>query len=141
MDWEESDEVDAEEFVLPPYPTQELAFHDTSCQAYKCATLYVATYGAASLFAYSLIGEAVPANRINFSRQKQHSLADLFLLGNSAFLIFNDNPDAMKELHFAKFLQDHIQAERTIVLVAASKATLKEHTGCSLAVPSPPRST
>ena len=86
------------------------------------------------MFAYSLVGNASPTNRINFSRQKQHSLADLYLVGSSAFLIFNDHPDAMRELHLAKFLQQHVQAERTIVLLALSKTTLKEPTGCSLAV-------
>lgn len=85
----------------------------------------MATYGAASLFAYSLIGQTPPANRLNFSRQKQQSLADLFLLGSTAFLIFNDIPDAMKELHFAKFLQERIQADRIIILTAVSKSTLK----------------
>jgi hypothetical protein len=95
----------------------------------------VAAYGAASLFAHSLIGQTPPANRLNFSRQKQHSLADLFLLANVAFLIFNDTPDAMKEVHFAKFLQGRIQADRIIILTAVSKSILRQHTGCTLAVP------
>jgi hypothetical protein len=129
--------VEAEEFVLPPYPTLELAFQEQPHEPYQCSTLFIATYGAGSLFAHSLVGNTPPANRINFSRQKQHSLADLYLVANSAFLIFNDHPDAMRELHLAKFLQTHLRPERTVVLHALSKTTLKEPTGCSLAV-SPP---
>lgn len=120
--------------MLPPYPTLELSFSDDSRTCYQCGTLFVATYGAASLFAQSLVGSAVPANRLNFSRQKQHSLADLYLVGSAAFLIFNDHPDAMRELYLARFIHQHVQAERTVVLVALSKSTLKEPAACPLAV-------
>jgi hypothetical protein len=94
----------------------------------------VATYGASSLYAQSLVGSAAPSNRLNFSRQKQSSLADLYEVGNAVYLIFNDQPDAMRELHLAKFLQESVQAEKIIILVAVSKNTLKEPTGCPLAV-------
>ena len=95
----------------------------------------MATYGAASLFAHSLVGNTPPSNRINFSKQKQTSLADLYQVGHSVFLIFNDLPDAMKEFHLAKFIEKHIHADKTVVLLSLSKTTLKEHTGSPLAVP------
>lgn len=139
MDWESSDEKETEEFVPPPYPTLGLSFRDH--QSYECATLFVAAYGAGSLFAHSLVGSATPCNRLNFSRQKQQSLADLYQVGNSLFLIFNDQPDAMKEIYLAKFLHQHIQAQCTIVLVAVSRTTLKDPTGCPLAVLLSPSST
>jgi hypothetical protein len=120
---------------MPPYPTLPLAFHDHSETEFQCSTLFVATYGAAALFAYSLVGSTPPSNRINFSKQKQQSLADLYQVGSSVFLIFNDHPDAMREFHLAKFIEKHIRTEKVVVLVSLSKTTLKEHTGSPLAVP------
>lgn len=117
---------------MPPYPTLELAFRDQ--QTYHCRTLFVATFGAASLFAHSLVGSTPPSNRLNFSKQKQQSLADLYQVESSLFLIFNDHPDPMKELYIAKFLQQQITAESIIVLVAVSRTTLKEAISYNLAV-------
>lgn len=120
---------------MPPYPTLPLAFQDHSQTQYQCSTLFVATYGAGALFAYSLVGSTQPSNRINFSKQKQQSLADLYQVGSSVFIIFNDHPDAMKEFYLAKFIEKHIHCEKVVVLVSLSKTTLKEPTGSPLAVP------
>jgi hypothetical protein len=62
----------------------------------------VALYGPASLFAHSLITNPKPINRINFSRAKQQSLADLYQGNtNDLYLVFNDIPEPMKEIYFA----------------------------------------
>jgi hypothetical protein len=110
----------------------ELLFKEKS--QYQCSTLLVASYGAASLFAYSLIANQSPVNRLNFSRAKQQSLADLYEVGDSLLLVLNDHLEPMKEIYLSKFIAAHITFQRAVVLTSVSKTTLNESSKSALTV-------
>lgn len=101
---------------------------------YQCITLFIATYGASSLFAHSLVGGDKASNRVNFSRAKQQSLADLYQINDSIVLVFNDHLEAMKEVHFSKFIAEHISFKKAVLLSSVSRTTLKQPTNVSLSV-------
>lgn len=86
----------------------------------------MALYGASSLFALSTFENIKPTNRINFSKAKQQSLADLYELNNQVFLIFNDHIEPMKEIYLAKFIDKAISFKKAIVLSSLSKNTLNK---------------
>lgn len=64
-------------FQHPPHPSLPLTL--TTPETYDCQLLVIAQEGTAALFAHSLIGPLKPSNRLNFSKSKQGSLADLYL--------------------------------------------------------------
>lgn len=130
MDW---DDEQTEEFFYPPHPTLPLAFASPA-HPRPCQLLLVALYGPASLFARSLIGNATPINRLNFSRAKQQSLADLYEVGNDLYLVFNQQQEPMKEIPLADFLHSAIAYQRAILLTAFSSTTLKHPIAAPLAV-------
>lgn len=65
--------------------------------------LVIAQCGAPALFAHSLIGPLEVVNKLNFSKPKQSSLAELYLDASEKmlFLIFNDEMPPMKEVYFS----------------------------------------
>ena len=78
---------------------------------------------------HSLIGELDIANRVNFSKAKQSSLADLYVDGQTAYLTFNDEMPPMKEIFFARFLEKNIKFSRVMLVMSVSRNTL-EDTNC-----------
>jgi hypothetical protein len=72
-----------------------------------------------------LVGGEKIANRVNFSRAKQQSLADLYQVNESIVLIFNDHLEPMKEIHFSKFISQHISFIKAVLLSSVSRTTLK----------------
>lgn len=99
--------------------------------------LVVAQFGAPALFAHSLIGPLEIVNKLNFSKAKQSSLAELYLDASekTLFLIFNDEIPPMKEVYFSKFLEKNIKSERIILLMSVNKSTLQESNCPALTVP------
>jgi len=72
----ESDHEETE-FQHPPHPTLGLSFQKE--EKYDCYMLVIAQFGAPALFAHSLIGPLEVVNKLNFSKAKQSSLAELYL--------------------------------------------------------------
>jgi hypothetical protein len=59
--------------------------------------LIIGLYGAGGLFAHSVMKSNTISNRLNFSKAKQQSLADIYENGDGlVYLIFNDEVDKMK---------------------------------------------
>lgn len=76
------------------------------------------------------MGQLSFANRVNFSKAKQSSLADLYVDSEkTAYLIFNDEMPPMREVYFAKFLQKNIKFERILLIMSVPRNTL-EDTNC-----------
>ena len=105
MDWEDEHHEEEDEFVYQPHPTLDFVLQKEG--QYECSTLVVAESGPAALFVHSLIGKESMVNRVNFSKAKQSSLADVYLDSTkTGYLVFNDDLPPMREIFLMKFLHE-----------------------------------
>ena len=104
----EDEQSEEEAFQYQPHPQLDLDFQKEG--HYDCQTLVIGQFGPSALFLHSVMGQLSLANRVNFSKAKQSSLADLYVDSDkTAYLIFNDELPPMKEIYFVKFIQKNIK--------------------------------
>ena len=85
----EDEQSEEEAFQYQPHPELDLSFQKEG--HYDCQTLVIGQFGPSGLFLHSIMGQLPLANRVNFSKAKQSSLADLYVDSDkTAYLIFND---------------------------------------------------
>ena len=104
-------EEEIEEFTAQPLPNLQLKLQNPISEKIKCDTLCIGIYGISSLYVSSLVDIAnmKPINRINFQRPKQKALASVYENNNGVmFIIFQENFEKMKEIHFSISLLYHL---------------------------------
>jgi hypothetical protein len=102
----------------------------------KCDILYVAFYGISSIFASSLINTKEPIAKINFQKSKQKSLANVYEDKNnsSVYVIFNEEFEKMKEIHFASFIKKNFEFKTIYIFTSLAKGMLEKDDGISMKV-------
>jgi len=67
---------------------------------------------------HSLIVTRSPEARINFSKAKQISLADVYVddKNKTTFVIFNGEVEKMKEIYFSEFIEQNFKFNKIIIL-------------------------
>ncbi len=55
---------------------------------------------------------------MNFTKAKQISLADVYIndKNKTVFVIFNGEPDKMKEVYFSEFIEENFEFSKVIIL-------------------------
>jgi hypothetical protein len=134
-DDEEDTEKEEKEFVMPPLKNLDFTIEpDTKI---TCTTLYVAFYGVSSLYASTLVDtNTAPVARINFQRSKQKALASVYQSQskNEVFIIFNEEFEKMREIHFSEFVNKYLEFKELVIFTSVAKNTLEKDDGISLKV-------
>lgn len=119
---------------MPPLPKYQFVLQPEDKVTSK--DLYIAFYGVSSLFASTLVDTDKPIGRINFQKSKQKSLASVYASpeGKTTFIIFNQELEKMKEIHFAQFVKQNFIFEQIYILTCVARGMLEKDDGVTLKV-------
>ena len=91
-----------------------------------------------SLFVSTLVDTRSPVAQINFQKAKQKSLASVYVNREGevvqAYIIFNEEFEKMKEIHFADFVTANFDFKNLLIFTSIARGMLEKDDGATLKV-------